>query len=185
MELSKWVKLIDLTKEIQFEKFSLSDKFIHVANIIATPKDANRKTIITFNPVIDKSRWKEETAQWIYILTINNHIVKIGGTRNGLKNRTASYLCGHHTEDRGKSGKCSVTNAYIYNTLHYYITDGNEVKMYGYRIPDIKVYVDIWGNHIEVDAQVYNAYESVAIKKYLDEVGHQPQLSLNSDPNYK
>lgn len=185
METSKWVKIIDLTKEIQFEEFSLSNKFIHVSTIIATPEDAKRETLITFEPVVDKSIWNEDTAQWIYILTINNYIVKIGGTRNGLKQRVGSYLCGHHTEDRGKSGKCSVTNAYIYNTLNHYVREGNEVKMYGYRIPSTKLFVDIWGSSTEVEAQVYNAYESVAIKKYNDEAGHSPQLSFNCDPNYK
>ena len=57
----------------------------------------------------------------IYIFTINNYIVKIGGTRNGLKDRTNSYLCGHYILERGKSGKCSITNAFIYNTFDFYL----------------------------------------------------------------
>lgn len=59
--------------------------------------------------------------EWIYIFTINDHIVKIEGTRTCLKDRCISYLCGHHTTDRGKSGKCSGTNAYIYNTFYFYL----------------------------------------------------------------
>lgn len=185
MTFSKWVKNIDLTKELLLEEFSLHTNFIHVANIIQTPRDAKRQTVITFEPVISKNEWTESSAQWVYILTINSHIVKIGGTRTGLKSRTGSYLCGHHTEDRGGSGKMSVTNAYLYNTLDHYIRNGYDVKMYGYRIPSVQVSIDIWGTLVNVEAQVYNAFESIAITTYNRECGHNPQLSDNSDPIHR
>jgi hypothetical protein len=185
MSLSKWVKLIDLTKEISFEEFSLHGNFVHVADVISTPPDARRMSVITFQPVIPQKVWNEKTTQWIYIFTIDGKIVKIGGTRTGLANRAASYLCGHHTEDRGKSGKCSVTNAYLYNTLDHCIRTGLSVKMYGYRIPPVKVSVDIWGTSADVEAQVYNAFESRAISAYFHETGHNPQLSDNSDPAHR
>ena len=59
-------------------------------------------------------------------------IVKIGGTRTGLKGRVSSYLCGHHIEERGKSGDCSKTNGFIYNTMEFYLNLGCKIKMYGY-----------------------------------------------------
>jgi hypothetical protein len=185
MAPSKWIKQIDLSKEITFEEFSLHNHFTHVANVIQTPQDVSRQTVITFEPTIPKEQWNEQTAQWIYILTINSRIVKIGGTRNGLKQRTGSYLCGHHTEDRGLSGKCSVTNAYLYNTLDHYIRNGSQVKMYGYRIPSVQVTVDIWGSSKVIEAQVYNAFESRAIDSYRRNTGHNPQLSDNSDPLHR
>ena len=52
---------------------------------------------------------------------MNDYIIKIGGTRTGLKERCGSYLCGHHVEERDKSGDCSKTNAYIYNTFEFYL----------------------------------------------------------------
>jgi hypothetical protein len=52
---------------------------------------------------------------------MNGYIIKIGGTRTGLKERCGSYLCGHHIEERDKSGDCSKTNAYIYNTFEFYL----------------------------------------------------------------
>lgn len=185
MTQSPWVKQLDLSTELHFEEFTLHTQFVHVADVVSTPPDAKRATIITFQPVIDKTTWNDETTQWVYILTINNRIVKIGGTRTGLKSRVSSYLCGHHTEDRGKSGRCSVTNAYIYNTLDYVIKDGGIVKMYGFRIPSVTVHVNVWGSSVDVEAQVYNAYESKAITMYIRESGHSPQLSKNSDPVHK
>lgn len=185
MALSKWIKQVDLSQELQFEEFPLHTQFVHVANVILTPTDAKRQTVITFDPVIPSKQWKEKPTQWIYILTINNRIVKIGGTRDSLQQRTGSYLCGHHTEDRGRSGKCSVTNAYLYNTLEHVIRNGSQVKMYGYRIPSVQVTVDIWGTQTNVEAQVYNAFESKAISEYSRITGHNPQLSDNSDPNHR
>ena len=32
-----------------------------------------------------------------------------------------SYLCGQHVLERGKSGDCSKTNAYIYNSFVFYL----------------------------------------------------------------
>jgi hypothetical protein len=185
MATSKWIKNIDLSIELLFEEFSLHDKFVHVANVTRTPATAKRKTVITFDPVIPKKEWAEKVSQWVYILTIDDRIVKIGGTRSGLKGRIGSYLCGHHTEDRGGSGKMSVTNAYLYNTLDHYIGSDKHIKMYAYRIPPVKVNVDIWGSTVEVEAQVYNAFESIAISTYHRESGHNPQLSDNSDPTHR
>lgn len=185
MTRSKWIKDIDLSTELLFEEFSLHDKFVHVANVIRTPADAQRKTLITFDPVITNEQWNEKVSQWVYILTIDNRIVKIGGTRSGLKGRTGSYLCGHLTEDRGGNGKMSVTNAYVYNTLYHYIGSDKHVKMYAYRIPPVKVNVNVWGSTVEVEAQVYNAFESIAISTYHRESGHNPQLSDKSDPAHR
>lgn len=185
MVLSKWIKHVDLMKELLFQEFPLHTHFVPVAKVILTPPNSGRQTVITFDPVIPKPQWSEKTAQWIYILTIDNRIVKIGGTRNGLQQRTGSYLCGHHTEDRGGSGKCSVTNAYLYNTLEHVLRNGHQVDMYGYRIPSVNVNVDIWGANTDVEAQVYNAFESKAMNTYARITGHNPQLSDNSDPLHR
>jgi hypothetical protein len=42
----------------------------------------------------------KEKKEWIYLFLINKRIVKIGGTRTGLSGRCASYLCGHHIQER-------------------------------------------------------------------------------------
>lgn len=181
---SIWIKNIDLSLEIPLEAFQLATEFIHVANVIRSPKGVKRSTVITFEPVITKKEWAAH-EQWIYILTIGGKIVKIGGTRTGLKDRTGSYLCGHHTADRGKSGKCSVTNAHVYNTLDNYIELGYVVEMYAYKIPRRTVTLSIWGRDTIVDPQVYTAYETGALKKYSSVTGHYPALSDNCDPTQR
>jgi hypothetical protein len=182
--MGSWVKIIDLSAELAFDSYGLSRQFLHVANIIRTPEEAKRQTVITFDPVIPQKEWKK-TSQWIYIFTINDKIVKIGGTRDGLQKRTGSYLCGHHTTDRGRSGKCSVTNAYLYNTLDYYISQGSVLRMYAHEIPKPTMQVSIWGELADIEPQVYTAYETKALEKYKQSAGHYPVLSDNSDPNHR
>jgi hypothetical protein len=94
-------------------------------------------------------------------------------------------MCGHYTDDRGKSGKCSVTNAYVYNTFDYYIRNGHVVEMWGYEIPAVEVTVAVWGVEKNIRAQVYTAYETGALDSYSREAGHYPVLSDNSDPSVR
>lgn len=180
---STWVKNINFQSENATE-FPLFSKFKHVADIVLTPEELRKKTIIMFKPIIPDTEWKE-LAQWIYIFTIDDKIVKIGGTRAGLKGRVDSYLCGHHTTDRGKSGKCSVTNAYIYNTFEHYLKEGLTIKMHGFKIPDIKVSMSVWDKECIFSPQTYTIFETNALEIYKQKYGVYPQLSDNSDPSHR
>jgi hypothetical protein len=90
-----------------------------------------KKTLIKFVPLISAKEFNEN-QEWLYIFTVNNKMVKIGGTRDSIKARCGSYLCGHHVVERGKSGRCSVTNSIIYNTFEFYLKLGYKFQMYGY-----------------------------------------------------
>jgi hypothetical protein len=181
---SQWVKEIELSKEVKLIDFSLSDKFTHVANVLLTTSQAV-KTCIFFDSVIEKKDWENKTSQWIYMFTVDDYIVKIGGTRSGLKGRVGSYLCGHHTTDRGKSGKCSVTNAYIYNTFEDLLKKNHSIKMLGYKIPDAKITMSVWDTDTVFSPQTYTVYETSALETYKIKCGHYPQLSDNSDPSHR
>jgi hypothetical protein len=181
---SIWVKNVDLSKELKLADFSLSNNFVHVANVDLL-LDPSATSCISFNSVIEKKEWENKTSQWIYMFTVDDHIVKIGGTRVGLKGRVTSYLCGHHTIDRGKSGKCSVTNAYIYNTFEHLLKKGHSIKMLGYKIPDVKISMSVWETDTVFSPQTYTLYETSALKKYTVECGRKPQLSVNSDPSHR
>jgi len=127
--------------------------------------------------------WSKEAA--CKSVVINDMIVKIGGTRTGLKGRVASYLCGHHIEERGKSGNCSKTNAFIYNTLVFYLNLGCKIQMYGYELPKTEITIEIFGKKIKITAQTYHAYESTFLEDYKKNYNEYPILSDNCDPDYK
>ncbi|MFM2394296.1 MAG: hypothetical protein RLZZ546_2278 [Bacteroidota bacterium] len=165
-----------------FENVSLANKFVLVANI--TKDNSSRKCVLKFDPVINIQDWNKN-QEWIYIFTIQNRIVKIGGSRTSLKNRTGSYLCGHYTSERGGKDKMSETNAYIYNTFDFYLSQGYKINMMGYKIEPFEIVKNVFGKDVKIIAQTYHTYESVALEKYREENGKYPFLSNNADPNYK
>ena len=125
--IKKWIKLISIDDCISIDDYNRKDYFIPIANIILDDElitsgkkegSKKRKTLIQFIPKISNEDFTKKN-EWLYLLVINNRIVKIGGTRSGIKGRIISYLCGHHIEERGKSGDCSKTNGFIYNTFEF------------------------------------------------------------------
>ncbi len=188
-ETKLWIKLILASRTIPLDEYNRREYFILVANIVLDNdmnKDGKKKrnTVIKFDPTIPKQQYDKKN-EWLYLLVINDRIVKIGGTRTGLKNRIGSYLCGHHVQERGKSGHCSNTNGYIYNTLEFYLQLGCEIKMYGYNLPQTEVSIDIFGQETKIMAQTYHAYESAFLEDYKKNYNEYPILSDNCDPEYK
>jgi hypothetical protein len=191
-DIKKYIKLIPTDKTINFETFPQNSHFIPIADIVLDT-DINdsgksigkkkRNTLIKLDnynkELIDKKK------EWLYIIVINNQIVKIGGTRSGIKERFGSYLCGHHITERNKSGKASETNKYVYNTLYFYLVHGCEIKLYGYELPVEEITRIVFGKETKIRVQTYHSYESVLIDEFKKENGFIPFLCDNSDPDYK
>lgn len=184
-----WIKSIPLQQELPYTEFEFAHYFTKVADIIEdnelnTKGQKSKNTVIKFVSSVEKTKWIAK-VEWVYFLTINGRIVKIGGTRTGLSGRASSYLCGHHTPQRGKSGKCSITNAFVYNTLDFYVRNKFKIEMFGFEIPKEIVDVSIFGERKLVRAQVYHAYEAKCLEQYKKQTGKYPSLSDNADPDYK
>ena len=189
----KWIKLIPTDKTIPFEDYNRKEYFTPIADIVLDVELATsgknqgnkkRNTLIQFIPTISSEEFNKKN-EWLYLLVINDMIVKIGGTRTGLKGRVASYLCGHHIEERGKSGDCSKTNGFIYNTFEFYLNLGCKIQMYGYELPKTEITVEIFGKETKITAQTYHAYESKCLEDYKKNYNEYPILSDNCDPSYK
>ena len=191
--LKKWIKLISVDKTIPFDSYNRKGHFVPVADIVLdseistigkTQGTKKRNTIIQFVPKISSKSFNKKT-EWLYLLIINGNIVKIGGTRTGLKGRVASYLCGHHVKERGKSGDCSKTNGFIYNTFAFYLQLGCKIEMYGYELPKTEITIEIFGKETKITAQTYHAYESTFLEDYKKNYKDYPILCDNCDPEYK
>lgn len=191
--IKKWIKIIPIDKSILFDEYNRKEYFIPIADIVLDnevftngKKQGNRKrnTLIQFIPTIPNEIFCKKT-EWLYLLIINDRIVKIGGTRTGLKGRISSYLCGHHIEERGKSGDCSKTNGFIYNTFEFYLQLGCKIQMYGYELPKTEISIEIFGKETKITAQTYHAYESTFLEDYKKNYNEYPILSDNCDPDYK
>jgi len=186
--MKELIKVIPEDKIVHIEAYSYKHLFEKKADIIFDDErkengDKKRQTGIRLANH-DESVIQEK-KEWIYIFTINGYIVKIGGTRSGLKQRFGSYLCGYHTRENGKSGKNSVTNGYIYNTLLFYLEAGYPIELYGYELPIEEIVRPILGNDGKIRVQTYHAYESALIDHFKCEYGFIPFLCDNSDPDYK
>lgn len=191
--IKKWIKLISTDKTIPFDEYNRKGNFIPIADIVldnelftSGKKQGNKKrnTLIQFVPTISADEFNKKN-EWLYLLVINGMIVKIGGTRTGLKGRVSSYLCGHHIEERGKSGDCSKTNGFIYNTFEFYLSLGCKIQMYGYELPKTEIIIEIFGKETKITAQTYHAYESTFLEDYKKNYNEYPILSDNCDPEYK
>jgi hypothetical protein len=191
--IKKWIKLIPPEKTILLADYNRKEYFTLIADIVLDnevstvgKKNGNKKrnTLIQFIARISNELFAKK-SEWLYILVINDRIVKIGGTRTGIKGRAASYICGHYIEERGKSGDCSKTNGFIYNTFEFYLSLGCKIQMYGYELPKTEITIEIFGKETKITAQTYHAYESRFLEDYKSQYSGYPILSDNCDPDYK
>ena len=181
---------------------ALKEKVPNINNIIKntynfTDEDLQcRDTLIRFNPINSNEQWNT-ALNYIYLIAMRNphekekwRIVKIGGTRKSMKDRTGSYLCGHHIKGRDKSGKASETNKYLYNSLYHYLRVGYEFKIFLCELPIIPLLLP-WGKnekdeikYTEYVSQYYHMYESKIIEVYKKmNNDNSPFFCNNSDPN--
>ena len=154
-----------------------------------TNGEKKRQTII--KAVADHPDWNSE-IEAIYAIVRDGKIMKLGGTRNGMKKRWGSYKCGHCVPERLQKkngepfpGKMSVTNAFLYHTIEDGLLRGEDWKFYIWKLPTVQVTVDILGTPTTVIAQTYHAYESKIMQKFSQIAGDIPLLCNNADPNYR
>lgn len=180
----KWAKSINYDNaELDINTFnnSCDGVFVNAGKIILD--DTKRQSTIQVIPK-NKKDWNEKVEK-IYIIVRNNKIIKIGGSRNGMKQRFTSYLCGHHVTERGKSGKMSVTNAHIYHTIEKDLIETDSIwEFYVWKLPIIQHTINILGYDTTIISQTYHAYESCCIKKYKSLTKTLPLLCDNCDPTY-
>jgi hypothetical protein len=177
--LESFYDIVDFEDEIKIDDFIsiINTNDIYKVGDVKIDNCIRRKTEIEFLPVITNELW-DDNEQWIYFITFNNYIIKIGGTIKGLKGRAGSYLCG--TRWSRKSGTCSTTNFIIYNACLEHIQKGVCVELYGYKIPEYKMDINIFGTIKNVKPIIYKEYEKYLLNKYFDITGDKPILSNNS-----
>ena len=138
------------------------------------------------------ARWSRETEH-IYAIVRNGEVMKLGGTRTGMKKRWDSYKCGHCVPQRIQKrtgepfpGKMSVTNAHLYHTIEADLLEGGKWEFWSWELPAHNFEVEMpTGVKVQIATQTYHAYESWSMSEFQGMAGHIPQLCNNSDPNYR
>lgn len=175
---SKYVVRAALGEGVPLAEYEHRGRFRAVADVVLETRP-RVQTCVRFVPCVED--WKAR-AEWVYLLVFGGRVVKIGGTSNGLHERAQSYLCGHHVVERGKSGKCSVTNAVVYHTLEAALRAGQGVRVYGWRLPEVTHTTDVLGREVRIRCQTFHAYEGALIDAYRAAHGAPPPLCVNSSP---
>jgi hypothetical protein len=171
---------------IKIKDFSMSSCFTKVAEVkidneLNSKGTKARLTDIKFSPCIDIEEWKEH-AEWIYIITCDEYIIKIGGTRTGLHGRTGSYLCGR--PEYRKNGTCSTTNYTVYQSILNLLIAGHEVAMYAKKLKRYSIKAEEFDMTFEVPVQVFHAFETKVLEAYKKQQGKYPFLSNNKDKRF-
>lgn len=187
IDYSYWVKDLDVEEGLLCEDFEYFKFFEKIGDFIID-NDIKTNTKLELNIVKGKEELYSIRQNLVYIILKDDKIVKIGGTKTGMKARITSYKCGHYIRERkdkyGKnySGKPSATNAYVYNTLLHYIKKGEKFSVYIYPIEDKHVEVEIFGKKKRIKTQIYEEWEKECISNYKDKHGKLPILCNNSHP---
>lgn len=166
--------------------------FQYCGDIVLDEDESRQTTLRVIFPPENDARWKRETEH-IYAIVCDGKIMKLGGTRTGMKKRWDSYKCGHCVPQRLQKrtgtpfpGKMSVTNAHLYHTIENGLLKGEKWMFWSWELPAHNLSVEMPnGESIIVATQTYHAYESWSMTQFKNIAGHIPQLCNNSDPNYR
>ena len=129
-------------------------------------------------------------GEFLYLLTRNKKIIKIGKGKEGLSNRFTSYKCGHYVQGaKTRNGTlhpkttCSLTNGFIYHTIEKDLLEDedNIWEFYCYNLPKKQITVEIFGETETINCVLADGYERVAMERFIAIYGKKPQLSFNSE----
>lgn len=128
--------------------------------------------------VSNKKEWSKK-ASWIYVLSFDKRIVKIGKTDDGMGARFSSYSAG--TVENRNRGTCSTTNFHIQQSIKMALDKKIEVGIYGFEIILPTFNLTFWkGNSLEVPHDTGKFWERDLMNTYIKLTGKPPILSDNN-----
>ena len=182
-------KKVDYKKEMTIEDFEeiIGEESTLVAECVFNSSEnsggSTRATIdgedfegnlVAYNGI--HSYWNDSSAEWIYCITYDGHIVKIGMTITSLKARYGSYLCG--TRKAMDKGSCSTTN-FVINEINYAaLMSGVKIEIHAIRLEKEKTARTRFGITKEVTMSVARDYEEMVTDVFVEYTGHIPVLCV-------
>jgi len=190
---AKWRKPLipEMVSIVEYNE-RCSGNFQRCGNIILDESVSRQTSLLVETPLELVERWGRE-SEHIYAIVRNGEVMKLGGTRTGMKKRWDSYKCGHCVPQRIQKrsgepfpGKMSVTNAHLYHTIEADLLEGGKWEFWSWELPSHTFQVEMpTGAKVMIATQTYHAYESWSMSEFRRMAGHIPQLCNNSDPNYR
>ena len=183
----KWVKNLN-SADLELSNFPLSYLFHELGTFKLTDRETRLEWEIILKEGDEIRLMYHKRQNGVYMIVMDNKIVKIGGTKTGMAGRISSYQCGHCIPERMDKhgnpypGKMSVTNAYCYNTIYNYLNRGLEFSLWFYPIPELTTTRNVFGTTTTFSVQTYDEYEKSALNKFREITGNYPILSNNNHP---
>lgn len=169
---------INLSKEPTVEDFlnktGLDKYLLRVGTIVK-----NQSVKCGYKTEIDPLHKQHE--QWAYVLTIDGRIVKFGDTTKTLQHRWGSYSAG--TKENRERGTCSTTNFFISEFIRKALDQNIKVELWGYKIPNKVISIDVFGESKEALCDFVTYYESNLLKMYKETYNKLPVLGKNGLTN--
>lgn len=143
------------------------------------------ESITKFLVLVDAKPYNNELwkmgGEHVYLLAIDDNVVKIGSTTTSMKDRWGSYKCG--TRKYMKKGSPSTTNYHIQESLYASLLKKQKVEIYSIRMPELYKSLDVYGTKLRIPCSVSKAYEHTLLDIYKAHTGHYPILSVNNGTN--
>lgn len=133
-------------------------KFVKIGDIVL---DKSKSAGYSY---IKTSAWRPKHSGWVYIITENDYIIKIGMTNATLNSRFNSYQAG--TQKARDKGTCSVTN---YNCSEHFrrnLSNGSKISIFAYPVEEIKTERFIFGKKRTFLLKSAATYESALLDLY-------------------
>jgi hypothetical protein len=133
---------------------------------------------------IDTSLMFSEHNSWVYMIVLDNIVVKVGETGNPLG--ISEYYVYGNSEAQPRSGsksrlgrlrKGDSTDAYIREHLRPYIKNGYTVSIWAKKCPIRMLTESISGNEWNVQTQIHKSLELAYLTYFQNKLGQLPMLN--------
>lgn len=164
-----------LNDKKKFSLHYLNDGFVKVC-------DVDPKSFYCWDYVnINKEVMFSEHHGWIYMIVLNDEVVKIGETERRLGIPMSDGQPQKGTKCRlGRLRNGSDTDSHIRNMLAEDIRGGATVSIYARPCPTVYTKQIILGKEIAVPMMANKFYEKIYIEDYKRRLGYTPLLNRNS-----
>jgi hypothetical protein len=108
--------------------------------------------------------WTDDETEWLYIITIDSHIIKIGMTITSVACRFGSYSCGDRKAM--KIGSCSTTNFIINEVCYTGLLLNKKIDIYGIKIEKETKNITRFGKTSTIQLSTARSIETMAINVF-------------------
>jgi hypothetical protein len=120
--------------------------------------------------------WNETANGWIYCITYDKHIVKVGMTIQSLAGRYTSYSAGRRRLMAQETSTPSTTN-FVVNEVNYAaLLGGTKIEIYGIRCGKMTMELEKYGLIREIRLETARAEEEMITDRFVEYTGHIPVL---------